>query len=62
MLVLSRRLGEKIIVPGLNLSIQVVSIKQGTVRLGIEAPPLVKVFREELLDDATALAAPCEGQ
>jgi carbon storage regulator CsrA len=52
MLVLSRRSTEKILFPGINTAIQVVSIKGGTVRLGIEAPPDVIVLRAELKDAA----------
>jgi carbon storage regulator CsrA len=50
MLVLSRRLSQKIVLPTLDLSVQIVSIKPGVVRLGIEAPDHISVFREELLD------------
>src|SRR5438045_1718935 len=50
MLVLSRRLNEKIVFPGIGTAVQVVAIKAGAVRLGIEAPPHVTVFREELRD------------
>ena len=46
MLVLSRRLHERIQFPGLNITVQVVAIKPGVVRIGIEAPPDVKVFRD----------------
>ncbi len=56
MLVLSRRLHEKIVLPGLNVTIQVVAVKGGTVRIGIEAPPDVQVMREELLDQSLAPA------
>ena len=49
MLVLSRRLNEKVVLPGLNVTVQVVSAKAGVVRLGIEAPPEVQVLRAELL-------------
>jgi carbon storage regulator CsrA len=55
-LVLSRRLHEKIVLPGLNVTIQVVAIKGGVVRIGIEAPPDVQVMREELLDQSEATA------
>ncbi len=48
MLVLSRRLNEKVILPGLNVTVQVVAIENGRVRLGFEAPPDVIVLREEL--------------
>ena len=52
MLVLSRRLNEKIVLPGLNLTIQVVAIKPGVVRIGIQAPPDIPIMRDELLDRA----------
>jgi carbon storage regulator len=48
MLVLSRKLGEKIYI-GDNICITVVDIDRGKIRLGIEAPRDVKIFREELL-------------
>jgi carbon storage regulator CsrA len=54
MLVLSRRLNQKILLPGVNTSVQVVSIKGNVVRLGIEAPPGLTVLREELVRDAAA--------
>jgi carbon storage regulator len=50
MLVLSRRLNEKIVFPGTQISVQVVAIKPGTVRLGIDAPRTVTVLREEVPD------------
>jgi carbon storage regulator len=49
MLVLSRRLHEKVVLPTLGITLQVVAIRPGVVRLGIEAPADVPVFREELL-------------
>ena len=48
MLVLSRKLGERIIVPSCELSVTVVAIEGNTVRLGITAPAEVGVYREEL--------------
>jgi len=35
MLFISRRLQEKVLFPSINVSVQVVSTKQGVVRLGI---------------------------
>jgi carbon storage regulator CsrA len=49
MLVLSRRIAQKIVFPTINTVLQVISVKSGTVRLGIDAPPSVPVFREEIL-------------
>ncbi len=48
MLVLSRKLGEKIFI-GDNICITVVDVDRGKVRLGIEAPRDVPIFRQELL-------------
>jgi carbon storage regulator len=63
MLVLSRKLGEKIYI-GENICITVVDIDRGKIRLGIEAPRDVPIFRQELLPlkvsstDATASSVP----
>jgi carbon storage regulator len=48
MLVLSRKLGEKIFI-GDNICITVVDIDRGKIRLGIEAPREVAIYRQELL-------------
>ena len=48
MLVLSRKLGEKIFI-GDNICITVVDIDRGKIRLGIEAPRDIAIYREELL-------------
>jgi carbon storage regulator len=48
MLVLSRKLGERILVPSCEMSVTVVAIEGNTVRLGITAPTEVGVYREEL--------------
>jgi carbon storage regulator len=58
MLVLSRKLGEKICV-GENICITVVDIDRGKIRLGIEAPRDIPIFRQELLplDGAAGRAA-----
>jgi carbon storage regulator len=49
MLVLTRQPGQKIVLPSLGITVQVLSIKGGRVRIGIVAPPAVSVVREELL-------------
>lgn len=48
MLVLSRKLGEKIYIND-NICITVVDIDRGKIRLGIEAPRDVPIFRQELV-------------
>lgn len=60
MLVLSRKLGEKIYIND-NICITVVDIDRGKIRLGIEAPRDMPIFRKELLDNpppAPALRVP----
>jgi carbon storage regulator CsrA len=48
MLVLSRKLGERLVVPHLELAVTVLAIKGKAVRLGIAAPEDVAVYREEV--------------
>ena len=48
MLVLSRKLNEKIVING-NIVVTVVKIDRNQVRIGIEAPGEVPVYREEIL-------------
>jgi carbon storage regulator len=50
MLVLSRKLGEKIYISD-NICITVVDIDRGKIRLGIEAPRNVPIFRQELVGE-----------
>jgi len=47
MLVLSRKVGESILISE-SIRVTVVQSKNGQIRLGIEAPPEVIVLREEL--------------
>jgi carbon storage regulator len=48
MLVLSRKPGERILIPNCELAVTILAIKGNTVRLGIAAPADVAVYREEL--------------
>jgi carbon storage regulator len=57
MLVLSRKLGEKIII-GENICITVIDIDRGKIRLGIEAPREIPVYRQELLATPNTPPAP----
>jgi len=49
MLVLSRRVGERILI-GDDIRVTVVRVAQGVVRLGIEAPENMPIVREEIKD------------
>ena len=48
MLVLSRKLGERILVPHCGVEITIIAIEGNAVRLGISAPEDIAVFREEV--------------
>jgi carbon storage regulator len=48
MLVLSRKVGERIVVPEYELAISVVAVEGNRVRLGISAPAEIAVYREEV--------------
>ena len=48
MLVLSRRVGESIEIAG-GIRVTVTEVRGGRVRLSIQAPPEVRVFRKEIL-------------
>jgi carbon storage regulator len=48
MLVLSRKVGESIVVPGCRLVLTVLELERGRVRLGVSAPSDVPVHRQEV--------------
>ena len=48
MLVLSRKIGERIVVPHCELALTVLAVEGKKVRLGISAPAEVDVYREEV--------------
>jgi carbon storage regulator len=50
MLVLSRKIGEVVVVPRLKLTLRVLDINEKCVRLGITAPANISLYREELWD------------
>lgn len=53
MLVLSRKLNEKIVIDG-GITITVVKIDRNQIRIGIEAPGHVPIYREEIMPTAQA--------
>lgn len=55
MLVLSRKVGQRILI-GDNISVTVVRLSGGGVRLGIDAPPEMAVIRQELKEKLESVA------
>lgn len=51
MLVITRKVGQKIVIPEAGIEITLVRTEQGTARIGINAPAHNKVLREELLTE-----------
>jgi carbon storage regulator len=48
MLVLSRKSGERVVVPHCDLVVTVLAVDGKTVRLGISAPEEIAIYREEV--------------
>ena len=51
MLILNRRLDEKVRFPDLGVTVQILRVKGSSVRLGIDAPVEVRIIRDELEDE-----------
>jgi len=49
MLILSRKINEKIMI-GEDISVSIIEIRGDQVRLGVDAPRTVKVYRQEVFD------------
>ncbi|HAW08540.1 MAG TPA: carbon storage regulator [Bacteroidetes bacterium] len=54
MLSLSRKIGEKLII-GDNIVITILSSDRGTIRIGIEAPKDIPIYRKEIYDKIVSL-------
>jgi carbon storage regulator len=57
MLVLTRRVGEEIVIDG-NIHVVVVGVKGDKVRLGLSAPPSVTIDRKEVHERRAEFASP----
>ena len=63
MLILSRKVNEKVMI-GDDISVSIIEVRGDQVRIGVDAPKSVKVFRQEVFDaikaenKAAALSAP----
>jgi carbon storage regulator len=57
MLILSRRVGEKIVI-GDNIHVTVLAIRGNQIRLGFSAPPSVSIYRQEISASADEAKEP----
>ncbi|MDR3170546.1 MAG: carbon storage regulator CsrA [Treponema sp.] len=53
MLILSRKVNEKIMI-GDDISISIIEIQGDHIRIGVDAPKAIKVFRQEVFDTIKA--------
>jgi carbon storage regulator len=53
MLILSRKVNEKVMI-GDDISVSIIEIRGDQVRLGVDAPKTVKVFRQEVYNEIKA--------
>lgn len=58
MLVLSRKVGETVVI-GEQIRVTVVAVQGNQVRLGFSAPQDVRIFREELVHDSSPSSQTC---
>lgn len=54
MLVLTRRLGEEIVLPNLGVTISLTKVRGQSVSLGVSAPDSIRIMRSELLAQGDA--------
>ena len=62
MLVLSRLIGEVVVIDGGRITVKVVDIRGDKVRLGIVAPPEETVHRQEVQDEIDRKKAKGDGK
>lgn len=58
MLVLSRKTDEEIVIPSLNIRIQILDSRKNRVRIGIEAPEDIRIERGEKVESEHSVSIP----
>ena len=56
MLVLSRKVGERVVIDN-EIIVQVLEVNGQRIRLGVEAPPEIGIWREEIAGDEHLVSA-----
>jgi carbon storage regulator len=62
MLVLSRKPGERIVVPSSEVTVTVLAVEGNAVRLGISAPEEIAIYREEVWRRISSPTGPAPAQ
>ena len=58
MLVLSRKTNQKVVFPNLGVTVAVIGVQGGRVKLGIDAPSDIQILRDELTNESVGKRAP----
>ncbi|MFN4261882.1 MAG: carbon storage regulator [Gemmataceae bacterium] len=58
MLVVSRKQGEELIIPELNVTVSLLEVRNDQVRVGVSAPPDVLIYRRELWERIQGRSGP----
>ena len=61
MLVLTRKAGEEVVIPGCQVTFTVLKVTANRVRIGVSAPPHVSVHRHEVWQGIEADMQPAHG-
>ncbi len=62
MLVLTRKQSEQILIPDLDIEVEVLRVSGGRVSLGFKAPERVRILRSEVSEDRTQRASAEQSQ
>lgn len=60
MLVLTRKEDQSLVFPGCGIVVHVLSVKGRTIKIGVEAPKSIEVFRGELMADSASKSRPID--
>lgn len=63
MLVLTRKIDQQILIDKGSIQIKILKVKGNTVSIGLNAPPDIDIYREEIyVKKLTEIASPTEGE
>ena len=62
MLVLTRKQSERVLIPELDIEVEVLGVSGGRVKLGFNAPKYVRILRSEVSEDRLSHASAEQSQ